>query len=114
MSLNDSYLLSQDLTFQHRVLESAEAAEVNIHSESTTGLTPQRDSFGKLILDNPTVWAPLVSAAVATDSNVISDATANGTVVLTTGNAATQAALVTDTHINNAVSAMWNAFAVRD
>jgi hypothetical protein len=52
----------------------------------------------------------LFSNTVANDTNVINDATAAGTVVLTSGNRATQQALVTDAHIDLAIASSFNSF----
>jgi hypothetical protein len=58
----------------------------------------------------PDAYKVLFANTVATDANVSGDATVAGTVPLTTGNVATQAALVTDAHIDNAISSQFNSF----
>jgi len=59
---------------------------------------------------NQAAYVTLFANAVATNATVLSDATQAGTVVLTTGNVAAQAALVTDAHIDAAIAGMFNAF----
>jgi len=44
------------------------------------------------------------------DTNVLNAATQNGTVALTTGNVATQAALVTDAILTTAIATAFNYF----
>ena len=103
-TLADQYALSQDSTFQGRVRIAAVAAAIAIHSETFTALTPARDAFGKqVLLNNPASVHALVTLAVAQDSTVANQA----------GTPALQAS-VTDAAISSAVSAVWNAFAVRD
>jgi hypothetical protein len=103
-TLADQALLAADSTFQSRVRASAMAAAVAIHSEAFTALTPQRDAFGKQILNNnPAGIAIQLANSVATDATVAGLA----------GSPAAQAN-VTDVAINNAVSGQWNSFAVRD
>jgi hypothetical protein len=61
-------------------------------------------------LQQPDSYKTMFSMSVATDLNCINDATASGTVTLTAGNTAAQAALVTDAHIDTAISGQYNAF----
>src|SRR5262245_27654566 len=104
MALKDQYDLSQDATFQGRVRIAAVAAAVAIHGETFTSTTPERDAFGKqVLLNNPASIHTLITLAVAQDATVASLA----------GSPFNQTN-VTDAAINNAVSAVWNAFAVRD
>lgn len=110
-SLNDKALLSTDVGFQQRVRASVIAAAVSISNEgSGVALHTGRDDIAVSALAAPDSWKVLFAASVATDATVAGQATQSGTVVLTTGNLATQAALVTDAAINNAVSAQWNSF----
>lgn len=113
-SLNDQAILSADPLFTNRVRQALVAASIAITNEAITAaslpLHQRRAAYAASVVSNPTVFAPQWTIAVATDANVIGDATAAGTVVLTSGNSATQQALVTDAHINTAVSAMFNSF----
>jgi len=61
-------------------------------------------------MNAPDTFKILFAMNVANDASVIADATVNGTVVLTTGNVATQAALVTDAHMDTAISGEFNAY----
>jgi hypothetical protein len=114
VSLNDKYQLSQEPTFQNRVQASLVAAAVAIGSEGwNVVFHRERSTFATQVLLSPngaTNYVALFSNAVATDTNVINDATVNGTVAITSGNKATQAALITDAHIDSAVSGVFNAF----
>jgi hypothetical protein len=112
---SDMYQLSQEPTFQNRVQASLIATCVNIAAEGfSVVFHRERADLARQIMLAPnganTNYVVLFSNALATDTNIINDATQNGTVALTSGNRATQAALVTDAHIDNAVSAMFNAF----
>jgi microcompartment protein CcmK/EutM len=108
------YQLAQEPTFQNRVQASLVAACVAISTEGfSVVFHRERADVARQVLlgpNTPTNWVQLFSNAVATDTNVIGDATAAGTVVLTSGNRATQQASVTDAHIDNAVSGMFNSF----
>ena len=114
VSHNDRYMLSMDTTFQHRVQSSLITTCISIANEGwTVPFHRERAIFAMQVLASPTGtqnWVQLFSNAVATDTNCISDATQAGTVALTAGNVAAQAALVTDTHIDTAISAEFNAF----
>lgn len=111
---NDKYQLSQEPAFQTRVQVSLMAACVAIANEGwTIVFHRERADFARSVLlspSSPTNYVQLFSNAVATDVSVIGDATAAGTVVLTGANRAAQSALVTDAHIDSAVSAMFNSF----
>lgn len=110
-SYSDKYTLTTDPTFQHRVQQAMTQACQNIQTEGW--LTPfhrERSRYCAQILNSPGTYLPLFVNVVANDSAVISDATAAGAVVLTAANVAAQAALVTDAHMDNAVSANFNSF----
>lgn len=116
-SHSDSFQLSQDPTFQGRVGASLYSACVSIANEGwTIAFHRERYNFVVQILTatlnaqglNP--WSFIFTNTVATDANVLSDATQAGTVVLTTSNRAAQAALVTDAHIDSAISSQFNGY----
>jgi hypothetical protein len=113
-SYSDSFQLSQDPTFQGRVQQSLVTQCTNIANEGWgVAFHRERSRFITGILSNPTSlsnYVTLFSNVVAANATVLSDATQAGTVALTTGNRATQAALVTDAHIDNAISAQIGAF----
>ena len=113
-SRNDSAILSKDVLFINRVLESLVAACVSIQSEAITAATlsihNKRAAFCVAVLNNPSAFAQLFAYTVATDANVLGDATAAGTVALTAGNADAQQALVTDAHMDTAVASQFNSF----
>lgn len=111
-SHSDSYQLSQDTTFQGRVqaalvtyfgVVTNEGWSVPFHRERTLYISS--------VMGSPTTLTNVVNLftiIAAADTTVLSDATQAGTVVLTSGNRAAQGALVTDTHIDNAISAQFN------
>ncbi len=110
---NDMYLLSQDSVFQHRVQASLLSTCVAISNEAWSALHRQRQNFVVQILQSPTNlnnWVTLFAGLASTDTSIIADATVAGTVPLTGANTAAQALLVTDTHIDSAISAEFNAF----
>lgn len=113
-SHNDSAILSGDVLFQGRVGASLYAACISIANEGfTVAFHRERATFAVQILNQTLATNPFVTMftnTVSTDANVLSDATQAGTVVLTTTNRDTQQALVTDAHIDSAVSSQFNAF----
>jgi hypothetical protein len=121
-NLADQALLSADPVFINRVQEALIATCNNIVNESITGLTGtmplqlhllrarQANAIMQNIGGGSPSWAQKFAGAVATDATTISAATVNGTTPLTAGNAATQAAVIPDTAIVNAISAAFNTF----
>ena len=111
-SYSDQQFLAADSAFQNRVRQSLITACEAIKTESPTTVPfhRERETFLVAVDNNPDSFKVMVSDAVAANAAVISDATAAGTVVLTSGNAAAQAALVTDAHIDAAISADFNSF----
>jgi hypothetical protein len=114
MALADSAVLGANATFQGRVQASLLAACVSIASEGNIVDHPARLQLVHAILASAASLSDhvtMLALSVAIDAAVISDATQAGTVALTTTNVPTQQALVTDVHINAAVSAQFNAYA---
>ena len=110
-SRNDSYVLSTDTTFQNRVRSSLIAACVNIENEGwAVPFHRERETFVSQVINSPDTYKQLFANSAAVDPSCLADATVNGTVVLTSGNDAAQAALVTDAHIDAAISADFNSF----
>ena len=106
MALTDQVNLAANVNFQNRVQQSMIAAAIAISNEAlTTGYHNLRAKLAKAIINTPGSYAPLFTKAVVTDATVQADA---GTV--TGANSDTQQALVTDAHINNAVSSVFNSF----
>lgn len=102
-TLIDQYTLGIDATFQHRVQQEILTIIQQIHNETYTALTPQRDAFVKLVEANLAFWVNVIAQTVASDAAVAALA----------GSPSVQAS-VTDVAIANAVSAAWNSFAVKD
>jgi hypothetical protein len=115
-NLNDMATLSTDPVFGNRVLMSVILyCASTIPSEAITGATSQlhlaRKQFAATILNNPGNFKQLFINTVAANQIVANDATASGTIVGQTGaTLATSALLCTDSDINNAVAAAFNAF----
>ncbi len=109
-SYSDMSFLAADNSFIARVGSALWQQCVNISSETWSSTHAQRKQYVSQILNNPVFYKPLFVNTVSVDSAVIAAATVNGTVVLTSGNAAAQGALVTDTQIGNAISSAFNAF----
>jgi hypothetical protein len=108
---SDQQLLSSDATFQNRVRQSLLTACAAIKSEAvTTAFHRERETYVQGVMNAADSYKLIFAQAVATNSSVISDATVAGATPLTSGNVATQAALVTDPHIDTAVSSLFNAF----
>lgn len=111
VSYNDKQLLSADATFQKRVRQAMIAACVSIKNEAvTTAFHRERETFLVQVINAPDTYMLLFTNSVSNDSAVINSATATGTVALTTGNVATQAALVTDASLDTAVASQFNSF----
>ncbi len=115
MVLADSSILGVNTAFVGRVQSALLLACTNVMSEgATASLHIPRVALVHQILANPsnlTNYTNMFALSAAVDATVWSDATVAGATPLTTGNATTQQALVTDGHINNAVSAAFNAYA---
>ena len=113
-SLSDSSILGTNVKFMARVQAALVAACGAIATESTaTASHPYRLQLVHAVLARPTAmqdYATLFAWMVSTDALVLADATQAGTVVLSSGNADAQQALVTDAHIQTAVSGFFNAF----
>jgi hypothetical protein len=113
-NLSDQQFLAGDPTFQNRVEESLLATCSSIANEaisqSSLSLHVKRQNQCSFMLApaNLSNYKIIVAAMAATDASVIGDATASGTTALTAGNAAAQAALVTDAHIASAISGQFN------
>ncbi len=116
MSLSDESLLATDPTFISRVRAAMLETALAVSFEAgTTALHGSRFDIAVAVINNPETYKLAFASLAATDANVISDATAAGTVALTTGNLATQAALVTDAHIKATVqNADWDALFVHN
>jgi hypothetical protein len=109
-SYSDMSFLASDVGFIARVGSALWQQCNNISNESWSATHQARKNYVAQILNTPTQYKPLFVNVVSVDTTVIADATVGGTVVLTTVNAPAQAALVTDVHIGNAISAAFNAF----
>jgi hypothetical protein len=114
-NLSDQQLLASDTTFMARVTESLITTCNAIASEAISTTMPvwlhiKRSNQCALMVQptNLAAWHVIVAQMVATDSACINDATVAGTVSLTSGNVAAQAALVTDAHIGTAISSQFN------
>ena len=112
-TLADQSILWTDLTFQGRVQEALVGGCIAISNEGFAVVNhKKRADYCSNVLAGPANFKATFAISVSTDANVISDATAAGTVALTAGNVAAQAALVTDAHIANAISGQFNSFLV--
>ncbi len=111
MALADQAVLAEDTTFISRVRSAMVAGCVVISNEAeSTANHWRRTQFAATIINNPETYKLTFAIAIATDSNVINDATQANTVTVTTGNVAAQAALVTDAHINTGAANVYKAF----
>lgn len=110
-SYSDQQFLAADTTFQNRIRQALITACNSIKNEAvTTAFHREREAFLVGVINSPDNYKVIVAQSAATNSSVISDATVSGTVPLTGGNASTQAALVTDAHIDTAIAANFNSF----
>jgi len=110
-SHNDSYVLSTDAAFQNRVRSSLIYTCIAIENEGwAIAFHRERETFAAQAINSPDTYKQIFANSVATDPSCLGDATEGGTVELTSGNVAAQAALVTDAHIDNAISAQFNSF----
>lgn len=108
MSLSDEYLLSTDSTFQTRIRAAMFETALAVAFESPNTANHQvRLAFAVICVNSPDTIKAQLSGTVATDANVIADATVGGTVTITSLNLVTQAALVTDAHIRSAIIGQW-------
>ena len=111
-NLNDQQLLSSDTTFQARARESFIGFCVSTVLPASLTSTPfqrEREHFCSQVLASPDSYKIILAELAATNALVVGDATVSGTVSLATATStANQAALVTDVHLNNALSAAFN------
>jgi len=108
---SDKYILSTDPVFIGRVRQSMIAACVSIKNEAVTAAYHRdREGLVVAIMNAPENYKILFANSVANDANVVADATQAGAVPLTLANVAAQAALVTDAHMDVAVSSQFNSF----
>jgi hypothetical protein len=109
---SDQQILATDPTFQNRVRQSLINACVAIKNESPTTVAfhRERETYVVQVMSNPDLFKVIWAQTAAANSAVIGDATVNGTVPLTTGNVAAQAALVTDPHIDTVITNDFNTF----
>lgn len=111
-SLKDMDVLRQNATLTGRVRAAIIQGSIVVGQENpdTTPNHRERSTYCAQIMNNPDSFAPLFTSAVVTDATVIGQATANGTVVITTANSDAQQNLITDAAITNAVGIQFNAF----
>jgi hypothetical protein len=113
-SHSDSFQLSQDTIFQGRVQQAFVQAGISIANEGwAVAFHRERARFISNALQSAASLAAvtaLFTAAVSTDANCLADATVGGTIPITGANRVAQAALVTDAHIDSAISSQFNTF----
>jgi len=115
-NLNDMATLATDAAFGSRVLMAlVKFCTVTVPAETIATDTVQihtaRKNFAAGILNSPNTYKPLFVNAAAANQTVANDATATATLVgMTPAALATAALQCTDTNINNAVAASFNAF----
>jgi hypothetical protein len=107
---NDQQLLAGDATFQSRVRQSMINACVGFANAQSGTYWRERQTYAVGVMGAPDSYKVIFSQMVAANSAVIGDATVGGTVPLTSGNVATQAALVTDGHIDATITSNFNSF----
>lgn len=109
---NDQQLLAADTTFQARVRQALLKGCVAIKAEdpNATPFHREREAFVVGVANSPDNYKVLLAQSIASNANVIGDATVAGTVPLTSGNVAAQAVLVTDAHIDAAITANFTSF----
>jgi hypothetical protein len=112
VSHSDRTILGADVLFVNRVRASlvVYANGTVIGEAKTTAYNNRRYPFAISILTNPDSFKQRFAFVVATDTNVINDATGSGATALTTGNVDTQQASVTDAHMDTAVTNAFNSF----
>ncbi len=111
ISYGDKKFLANDVSFQDRVRQSMVAACVAIKNEATTtSFHRERETYLVGIMNSPDTYKVLFATATANSSDVISDATGAGTVVLTLTNVSTAGSQVTDAHLDTAISGLFNSF----
>ena len=117
MSFSDAAVLAGDPTFQGRVGSALFTYCQVVATEGwTVAFHRERANFVSQVFTTPlnaqsiNPWQFAFALTTACDSTVLSDATQNSTVALTSANRATQQALITDTHISNAVASQFNSY----
>src|SRR5438132_5487356 len=77
---------------------------------ASTAYHNRRYPFAISVLSNPDSYKQRFAYVVATDTNVINDATGSGATALTTANVDAEQENVTDVHMDAAVAAAFNSF----
>lgn len=111
-NFNDSQLLASDPTFQNRVRQSliVQCLNAQVEDPNTVPFHRERETWAAAVMNSPDSYKETVACAVAGSLACVQDATVGGTVPLTSGNVAAQAALVTDQHINAAIVTGFNSY----
>lgn len=108
---SDANFLCQDPGFQGRIRAALISYCIVVSKEGwSVPFHQERAQYASQVLNSPDTYKLLFSNTVATDPFVIGPVTAAGTVVLTAGNVATQAALVGDVDIDNTITTQFNSF----
>lgn len=112
VQFTDMDALRQDPTFQSRVRAAMIQGAVSIGNENpdTVPYHRERATYTTQIINNPDAFIPLFTGAVVTDTGLLNAATSNGTIPITSSNAAARAAAVTDAQISTALGNVFNAF----
>jgi hypothetical protein len=121
-TLTDSFWLTQSTNFKNRVQSALLTTCFSINSEATTGITgtmpnavhAARKNFVAQILNVAQFsnWLTQFVFACSVDSATVTAATGGGslTTVVTADTAAAQGGPITDAMLDNACSAVFNAF----
>lgn len=113
---NDQAVLAADVLFENRALESFAGfcvSTIITENPHSVAYHTERVAFCQTVMGTatgPSNFKVNIAQVAATNATVIGDATAGGTVALTSGNADAQEALVTDTDLSNAIAASFNIF----
>jgi hypothetical protein len=107
---NDQQLLAGEPGFMARCRQAMFNLCIGVATTTTGTNWRERQIFAVGFNNAPDSYKTTVAQMVACNSTVMSDATVNGTVPLTSGNVAAQGALVQDTHIDTVLTSNFNCF----
>ena len=86
-SFSDMYFLATSSQFQNRVSSAIWQGCVSVATEgSSVASHSARSQYVAAVMNNPSFYIPTFTNAISTNATVISDATAAGTVALSTSN----------------------------
>ena len=111
VTYQDKAILADNATFQNRARQAMLTGCMSIKNEGwSVAFHRERETFVVAVVNQADTYKKLFASIMASHGDVAGDATEAGTVTLTTGNIEAQQALITDSHLDDAVAVAFNLF----